>query len=76
MQTIDQRVVVLEQAANTISAVTINALLAIITSVTKLDSVDKKALKAELEDLKSVEVQNGNQEQYAGIISLLQSRIS
>jgi hypothetical protein len=76
MQTIDQRVVVLEQAANTISAVTINALLAIITSVTKLDSVDKQALKAELEDLKSVEVQNGNQEQYAGIISLLQSRIS
>lgn len=61
MQTIDQRVVVLEQAANTISAVTINALLAIITSISKLESLDKQALKAELESLKDVHVQNGNQ---------------
>jgi plasmid replication initiation protein len=76
MQTIDQRVVVLEQAANTISAVTINALLAIITSISKLESLDKQALKAELESLKAVHVQNGNQAQYSDIISLLQQRIS
>ncbi|UST66001.1 hypothetical protein NF673_09690 [Pseudomonas moraviensis] len=76
MQTIDQRVVVLEQAANTISAVTINALLAIITSISKLESLDKQALKAELESLKDVHVQNGNQAQYSDIISLLQQRIS
>jgi hypothetical protein len=76
MQTIDQRVVALEQAANAVSAVTINALLAIITSISKLDSFDKNALNTELENLKLVRVENGNQAQYSEIISLLQSRIS
>ena len=76
MQTIDQRVAALEQAANSVSAVTINALMAIIRSISKIDSLDKQALKAELEDLKTVQVQNGNQAQYTDILTLLQSRIS
>ncbi|AXH55500.1 hypothetical protein ACDH60_24305 [Pseudomonas ficuserectae] len=76
MQTIDQRIVALEQATNSVSAVTINALLAIITSISKLDSFDKNALKAELETLKLVQVQNGNQAQYSEILTLFQSRIS
>jgi hypothetical protein len=76
MQTIDQRIVALEQAVNAVSAVTINALLAIITSVSKLESFDKDALKTELENLKLVRVENGNQAQYSEIITLLQSRIS
>lgn len=76
MQTIDQRVAALEQTANSVSAVTINALMAIIRSISKIDSLDNQALKAELEDLKTVQVQNGNQAQYTDILSLLQSRIS
>ena len=76
MQTIDQRVAALEQAANSVSAVTINALMASIRSISKIDSLDKQALKAELEDLKTVQVQNGNQAQYTDILTLLQSRIS
>ncbi|MBP5948260.1 MULTISPECIES: hypothetical protein [unclassified Pseudomonas] len=76
MQTIDQRVAALEQTANSVSAVTINALMAIIRSISKIDSLDKQALKAELEDLKTVQVQNGNQAQYTDILTLLQSRIS
>ncbi|MEE4694805.1 hypothetical protein V2K91_06100 [Pseudomonas alliivorans] len=76
MQPIDQRVVALEQAVNSVSAVTINALLAIITSVSKLDSFDKDALKTELENLKLVQIPNGNQTQYSEILTLLQSRIS
>ncbi|WP_122501467.1 hypothetical protein [Pseudomonas viridiflava] len=76
MLPIDQRVVALEQAVNSVSAVTINVLLAIITSISKLDSFDKDALKIELENLKQVQIPNGNQAQYFEILTLLQSRIS
>ena len=76
MQTIDQRLVALEQATNSVSALTVNVLLAIVASVSKLESFDKNALKAELEDLKSVQVENGNQTMYSEILTLLQSRIS
>lgn len=75
MESIDQRIVALEQATNSVSAITINALLAIIASISKLESFDNSAFKAELENLKSVQVENGNQTMYSEIITLLQSRI-
>lgn len=76
MQTIDQRLQVIEQALNTMSSAILNALLAVTTAIDKQGSIDKAALRDELEELKSVQIENGNQSQYQQIISLVQSRIS
>lgn len=75
MQTVDQRLAALEQATNTISAATLNALGSIIKTVTKLDSVDRQALWDDLEGAKSVHIENGNQANYLQIISIFQSNI-
>ncbi|GEM_PF-2870430 len=76
MQTIDQRIATLENAANTLSAATINSLAAVISAITKLDNVDRRALWDDLEAAKTVHVQNGDQGNYSQILALLQSRIS
>ena len=76
MQTLDQRLAAIEQATNSLSAATINAIGSLIKTVTQLDSVDRKALWDDLEALKEVQVQNGNQGSYLQIISLFQSNIS
>ncbi|MEL4167255.1 hypothetical protein [Pseudomonas sp. ZS001] len=76
MHTVDDRVAALEQAVNTISAATLNALGAIIKATTKLEALDRQALWDELEGAKSVSVQNGNQAQYLHILSLFQQNIS
>ncbi|CAI8802159.1 hypothetical protein [Pseudomonas zeae] len=76
MQTVDERLAALEQAANTISAATLNAVGAVIKAVTKLDAVDRQALWDDLEGAKSVSVQNGNQANYLQILSLFQKNIS
>nr|WP_315446142.1 hypothetical protein [uncultured Pseudomonas sp.] len=76
MQTVDERLAALEQAANTISAATLNAMGAVIKAVTKLDTVDRQALWDDLEGAKSVSVQNGNQTNYLQILSLFQKNIS
>jgi len=76
MQTLDQRVVAIEQATNSLSAATINAIGSLIKTVSQLESVDRKALWDDLEALKEVQVQNGNQGSYLQIISLFQSSIS
>lgn len=76
MQTIDQRIATLESAANTLSAATINSLAAVISAITKLDNVDRRALWDDLEAAKTVHVQNGDQGNYSQILALLQSRIS
>ncbi|KRP44054.1 hypothetical protein [Pseudomonas poae] len=76
MQTVDQRLVALEQSANTMAAATLNALGSIIKVVSKLDSVDRQALWDDLEGAKSVQVENGHQANYLQIMSILQSNIS
>lgn len=76
MQTLDQRLAAIEQATNSLSAATINAIGSLIKTVTQLESVDRKALWEDLEALKEVQVQNGNQGSYLQIISLFQSNIS
>ena len=76
MQTLDQRLVALEQATNTLSAATINAIGSVIKTVTQLESVDRKALWDDLQALKEVQVKNGHQGNYLQIISLFQSNIS
>ena len=76
MQTLDQRLAAIEQATKSLSAATINAIGSLIKTVTQLDSVDRKALWDDLEALKEVQVQNGNQGSYLQIISLFQSNIS
>jgi galactitol-specific phosphotransferase system IIC component len=76
MQTVDERLAALEQAANTISTATLNAVGAVIKAVTKLDAVDRQALWDDLEGAKSVSVQNGNQANYLQILSLFQKNIS
>lgn len=75
MQNVEHRLAQLEQAANTVSAATLNALAAIINSVTKLESVDRQALRDDLESFKATQVQNGNQAEYVRMLSFLQSRI-
>lgn len=75
MQNVENRLAQLEQAANTVSAATLNALAAIINSVTKLDSLDRQALRDELESFKATQIQNGNQAEYLRMLTYLQSRI-
>ncbi|MNJ67168.1 hypothetical protein D3C77_633180 [compost metagenome] len=76
MQNIENRLIALEQAANTVSAVTLNTLGAIISAVTKLESTDRQALWDDLESYKATQVQNGDQANYLQMLSFLQSRIS
>lgn len=76
MQSVDQRVAVLEQAVNTMSAATLNALGAIFKAVTKLDAVDRQALWDDLEGAKSAVIPNGDQANYLQILSLFQKNIS
>ena len=76
MQDVEHRLAQLEQAANTVSAVTLNALGAIINATTKLESVDRQALWDELESYKATQVQGGSQANYLDMLSFLQSRIS
>ena len=76
MQTVDQRLQALEQAANSIPSAILNALLAVVTALNNQDSIDKAALHKDLEELKSVQIENGNPAAYQQIISLVQSRIS
>ncbi|TDJ77244.1 hypothetical protein E2H86_08665 [Pseudomonas putida] len=76
MQTVDQRLQALEQAANSVPFAVLNALLAVVTALNKQNSIDKAALKHELEELKSITIENGNSAAYKDIISLVQSRIS
>lgn len=76
MQTVDQRLQALEQAMNSIPSAVLNALLAVVSALNKQDTIDKAALKRELEELKSVHIENGNSAAYQDIISLVQSRIS
>lgn len=76
MQNVENRLAALEQAANTVSAVTLNTLGAIISAVSKLDSVDRQSLWDDLESYKATQVQGGNQANYLDMLSFLQSRIS
>ncbi|WP_460137928.1 hypothetical protein [Pseudomonas sp. S2_A10] len=76
MQNVEHRLAQLEQAANTVSAVTLNALGAVINATTKLDSVDRQALWDELESYKATQIQGGSQANYLDMLSFLQSRIS
>lgn len=76
MQNVEHRLAQLEQAANTVSAVTLNAPGAIINATTKLETVDRQALWDELESYKATQVQGGSQANYLDMLSFLQSRIS
>lgn len=76
MQTVDQRLHALEQNMNSVPFAVLNALLAVVTALNKQSSIDKAALKHELEELKSITIENGNSAAYKDIISLVQSRIS
>ena len=75
MQNIEHRLAQLEQSANTVSAVTLNTLGAIISAVTKLEAVDRQALREDLESYKATQIQNGSQAEYVKMLSFLQSRI-
>ncbi|MCO7565127.1 hypothetical protein NJI34_21900 [Pseudomonas sp. S 311-6] len=75
MQNIENRLTALEQAANTVSAVTLNTLGAIINEITKLDSIDRQSLWENLESYKATQVQGGNQANYLDMLTFLQSRI-
>lgn len=75
MQNIEHRVAQLEQSANTVSAVTLNTLGAIISAVTKLEAVDRQALREDIESYKAIQIQNGSQAEYVKMLSFLQSRI-
>lgn len=76
METVEQRLAALERSANTTAAVTTNALVALITAVTRIHVFDRELLWKELNTAMSKPVPNGNQEEYKRIISLLQSQIS
>ncbi|MDD1130483.1 hypothetical protein [Pseudomonas shahriarae] len=76
MQTVDQRIQALEQAMNAVPSALLNAVLAIVSALNNQDSIDKKALKAELEELKSVHIENGNQKMYEEILTMVLSRLS
>ncbi|MCO7634138.1 hypothetical protein NJF54_20150 [Pseudomonas guariconensis] len=76
MKTIDQRLAILEQATNTTGSLTVNALGALARAITRLDSVDRQALWDDLQALKDVHIQNGNQDQYHQMISIIQSNIA
>lgn len=75
MQNVEHRLAQLEQSANTVSAVTLNTLGAIISAVTKLEAVDRQALREDLESYKATQIQNGSQAEYVKMLSFLQSRI-
>ena len=75
MQNVEHRLAQLEQSANTVSAVTLNTLGAIISAVTKLEAVDRQALRDDLESYKATQIQNGSQAEYVKMLSFLQSRI-
>ncbi|KGF63618.1 hypothetical protein LT42_17055 [Pseudomonas lutea] len=75
MQNIEHRLSQLEQAANTVSATTLNVLGAIISSITKLESIDRQALRDDLESFKAIQILNGSQEEYQRMLTFLQSRI-
>ncbi|AMS13134.1 hypothetical protein A3218_01940 [Pseudomonas chlororaphis] len=76
MKTVDQRLHELEQAVNTIPSAILNMLMAVVSSLNKLESLDKEALRNELEDLKSVQIRNGNQVQYVELIDHVLARLS
>ena len=75
MQNVEHRLAQLEQSANTVSAVTLNTLGAIISAATKLEAVDRQALREDLESYKATQIQNGSQAEYVKMLSFLQSRI-
>ncbi len=76
MKTVDQRLNELEQAVNTIPSAILNMLMAVVSSLNKLESLDKQALRDELEDLKTVQIRNGNQAQYLELIDRVIERLS
>lgn len=76
MQTVDQRIRDLEQALNAYPSAILNSLLAVVSSLNDKDLIDKKALKKELEEVKQVKIENGNQELYESVITMVLSRIS
>ncbi|PXX59528.1 hypothetical protein SAMN05660489_04553 [Pseudomonas sp. LAMO17WK12:I10] len=76
MKTVDQRLHELEQAVNTIPSAILNMLMAVVSSLNKLEPLDKEALRNELEDLKSVQIRNGNQVQYVELIDHVLARLS
>jgi len=61
---------------NSVPFAVLNALLAVVTALNKQSSIDKAALRHELEELKSITIENRNAAAYKDIISLVQSRIS
>ena len=76
MQTADQRLLALEQATNSLLSATTNALSVIVKTVSQLESVDRETLREDLEQLKAVQIQNGNQTIYSEFLSIVQSNIS
>ncbi|WP_080224014.1 hypothetical protein [Pseudomonas syringae] len=76
MQTADQRLTALEQATNSLLSASTNALSAIVKTVSQLESVDRETLREDLEQLKTVQIQNGNQAIYSEFLSIVQSNIS
>lgn len=76
MQTLDQRLLSLEQAMNTVPSAILNAVMAIVSALDKQDSINKPLLKQELEELKLVQIENGNQKMYEDILTMIESRIS
>lgn len=76
MKTIDQRIVEIEQSLNSVSAALQNTIMAVVTALNEQPGFDRSALKQELEDLKGVQIQGGNQQLYLDSISMVQERLS
>ncbi|QZI68669.1 hypothetical protein K5F93_19980 [Pseudomonas protegens] len=75
MKTLDQRVLELEQAANSTASAATNAIGSLIRAVTNLPEINRQALWDDLESVKSLQIQNGNQVMYVEMLTLLQKHI-
>ncbi|GHS80331.1 hypothetical protein PAGU2196_11650 [Pseudomonas sp. PAGU 2196] len=75
MKTLDQRVVELEQALNSVGSALQNTLMAVVTSLNNQPDFDRIALQNELEEIKGVHIENGNQRLYTDAISMVQDRL-
>lgn len=75
MKTLDQRVVELEQGLNSVGSALQNTLMAVVTVLNKQPDFDRRALQNELDEIKAIHIENGNQRLYADAISMVQDRL-
>ena len=75
MKTLDQRVVELEQALNSVGTALQNTLMAVVTTLNNQPNFDRSALQNELEEIKRIHIENGNQRLYSDSISMVQERL-